>query len=253
MKTYIKELKKHLSPLPSNKKNEIIKEIQSSVDDKSCTYDDMVAKFGTPNNLADNYLEDMPIKVSLGGKIFSRTRNITAIFTLIVIGIVISAIFYIYTKSLDEFDYSKYTAVSIHKKVDNLWKEALHIKNIDIDQAMVVFYWSDKEALEYSCKGGSTPIIKHETLQLRHSICYIKVPKKELIINLHQSKTTLIHPTSPIILKTDQSEIRLSSKNQAYNFNIKLHESKIEGMKNSENGIKIRGNLTQSILKPYKY
>lgn len=62
MKTYIKELKKYLGALNAKTRDEIIKKIQSSVDEKNCTYDNMVTKFGTSKELAYSYLEDVPIK-----------------------------------------------------------------------------------------------------------------------------------------------------------------------------------------------
>lgn len=253
MDKYIKELKKHLSPMNSNRKNEIIKEIKSSVDETNYTYDDMVSKFGTPYDLAQNYLEGVPVKKSLLSKIFNTTRNIVFIGAIIVFAIIISFVIYIYTKSFDEFDYSKYTAITVNKQVETLWQKALHVKSIDIDQAMGVFYWSDKEELEYSCKGRQNPTIQNGNFSTRHSVCYFKIPKQEIAIKLSQSKIVLIKPTSPISLNTKQSEVNLDPQGTNYAFSLKLQDSKIEDIKSHEQGVPIKGMMTESILQQYEY
>ena len=87
---YIKELKNHLSDLDNHKKNEIIKEIESYITESDVDYSLLIERFGTPKELAESYLEDIPIKECKSKIFWSKTKKI--IFIIIVFLAVLSII-----------------------------------------------------------------------------------------------------------------------------------------------------------------
>ena len=73
---YIKELKSHLSVLDNDKKKNIIQEIESYIEESDVDYSVLVERFGKPDELANNYLEDMPIKEEKTKVLWSKTKKL---------------------------------------------------------------------------------------------------------------------------------------------------------------------------------
>lgn len=249
---YIKELKKYLSNLDNDKKNEILKEIESYIEESHIDYSILVERFGTPKELADGYLEDMPIKEQKSKTFLIKTKRVIitiASFLLIVFAIVA---FFIYKFTQDPFDYSKYTASTINKEVDSTWIDLNNINQIKIEQAQVVLYWSKNDKLQYSCKGNS---ISNDggTLLIKQSRCFIKVPNKKIDIKSFQAKIILIEPTNTLSLESEQTSLRIAEKNSTYKYDFSSKQSDVNNLTSKENGITINGKLFQSDLSSYKY
>jgi len=254
MKTndYIKQLKKHLSVLEHNKKEEIVKEIESYIEESDASYSLLVERFGTPQELANSYLEDMPINESKGKKIWSKTKK--AVFTIIIFLIVVSiavAIF-VYNIIKDPFDYAKFDANTIDTKVENQWKKIDNIDSLDIEQAKVVLYGSDKNVFEVSCEGNKN-IQNENTFVIKQSRCFLKVPKQKLNIKSIQSEIVFVEPKDEIQFNSRQSRIRVASKKTQYKYELNGEESDFKKIKSNEEGILIKGKVYQSEVVPYEY
>ncbi len=254
MKTndYIKELKNHLSVLDSKKREEIIKEIESYIEESDASYSLLVERFGIPEELANSYLEDMPIKESKGKKIWSKTKK--AIFTIIIFLIVVSIAvgIFIYNIIKDPFDYAKFDANTIDSKVENQWKKVDNIDSLDIEQAKVVLYGSDKDVFEVSCEGNKNTQ-NNSTFIIKQSRCFLKVPKQKLNIKSIQSEIVFIEPKEETQFNSRQSRIRIASKENQYKYELNGEESDFKKIKSNEDGILIKGEFYQSEVVPYKY
>lgn len=247
---YIKELKSSLSELDTKKRDDIIQEIQSYIWEKNASYDTLVQNFGTAKDLATSYLEDMPIKNSLAKKTWSKTKKVLVVLGSIFVLIFIIVAYIIYTYTKDPFDYSKYNANTINTQIKGEWKVLTDIKSINIEQAKVVFYWTKEDNIKYNCK-RSNNLKKDTSLNIKQSVCYIKIPHKEINIKAFQSSITLIKPEANINLNIQQTKIRIAEKGNNYTYKIQSNDSFINDLKSSENGILIKGTMYQSKLRKY--
>ena len=249
---YIKELKSHLSVLDNKKKNEIVQEIESYIEESNVDYSLLVDRFGTPEELASSYLEDMPIKEQPVKKIWSKTKKaiVTIAIFLIVVFIIVGIIIYNMTK--DPFDYSKYTAKTIDEKVETPWVAVENIDSIEIEQARVVIYWSDQDKIQASCQGNRSEKID-STFEIKQSECFLKVPKQKMNIKSYQAKVVVVEPKSDLVFDSKQSRIKIALKGNNYKFDLKGTQTKFKNLNSKENGILIKGDFYQSKVSPYEY
>ena len=249
---YIKELKSHLSVLDNDKKKNIIQEIESYIEESDVDYSVLVERFGKPDELANNYLEDMPIKEEKTKVLWSKTKKfvISILIFLFVVFITIALVAYYVSK--DPFDYSKYTANSIDTKVENPWVNINNINSLNIQQSRVVIYWTNKEQLQINCK-GNTAEQRENTLIIRHSECFIKMPKQHINIKSYQAKIVLVKPEKEVSLNTEQSKIQIEADKNKYKFDFNANQSDINNFKSNDEGILIDGTFYQSDVSPYEY
>lgn len=254
MKTqdYIKEFKNCLKDIDKDKKNEIIKEIESYINESEVNYSSLVERFGTPEELAKGYLEDIPVKEQKNNTFLVQTKRVVitiASFIFIVLAIIA---FIIYKYTQDPFDYSKYTAVTINEEINSFWTNIDNIDHIKVEQAQVVFYWSENDKFEYSCE-GNTVVKEENTFTIKQSRCYVKVPKKAISIKTYQSQIVLVKPGSNINIDTEQTSLRIAEKNENYQYQFDPKQSDINNLTSKENGITINGKFFQSDISAYKY
>ncbi len=254
MKTsqYIKELRKNLADLSSNKRDEILQEIESFIDESGANYDQIISKFGTPDELASSYLEGVEKKISIFEKVSSFGGKIFAVISIVFILIVIGIVYLINSYDNDPFDYSKYTAKTIQMQIDDKWSEISNIKTIDMWQSKVTFYWSDNDKLKYSCKGVK-PTMTDDTLVIKKSLCFILMPKQQINFKANQSIITLVEPKYRVNFDIFQSILRIAQKSSYYRYNIFDTQSDIDNIKSNENGILIEGKALQSTIQQYKF
>jgi len=266
MKTesYIKELKKHLSLLDRAKREEIVKEIESYVDEKNADYELLVERFGKPEDLAKNYLEDVPVEEQKVNSFLKKLKNMTLtviIFLIVVISIIAVAVYFM-TK--DPFDYSKYSALTIMEKIEVPWIELNTIEKFDIAQSKVVVYWSDEKIVKVSCKNSgcdeddenncleSKNILKEGSFIIKQSSCYLSLPKEKIDIKTYQSKLILIEPNA-VNINSKQSKIEIAEGQNSYNYTLLDKQSSIDSFDSTKDGILIEGELYQSKMARYKY
>jgi hypothetical protein len=249
---YLKELKKHLTGLDNDKTKNIIKEIESYIKESSATYEILVEKFGMPEELAEGYLEDLPLNQFSAKKNYSKTKKIliSTFAIIIIIAIIIASILYQFTK--DPFDYSKYTASTIDEKIESPWINLDNIDKIDIQESRIGIYWSKEDKLQISCKQDQFTE-QNSTLYIKQAKCILKIPKQNISIKTFQSKIVLVAPTEEFNFNAEQSNIEIAEQDNSYRYSITKKQSDIKNIKSKENGILIKGTLYQSKLDLYEY
>lgn len=249
---YIKELKNYLSDLENAKKKDIVKEIESYIEERHVDYSVLVERFGTPKELAESYLEGMPIKERKGKKIWSKTKKV--IFTIIIFLAIVFIIIgiFVYNVTKDPFDYSQFTSKTINEKVEAPWVKLENINSISIDQSRVVIYWTEDEVLQASCQGNLNDK-KENTFRIKQSECFLKIPKQKINIKSYQAKVILVKPENEVTFDSEQSRIKIAQKNNDYKYDLNGQLSDFENFSSKENGILIKGTFYQSKVTPYEY
>jgi hypothetical protein len=255
MKTgsYIKELKNNLKDIDSTKRTEIVNEIKSYIIESKCSYETLVEKFGTAQELADSYMEDEPKVESfntLTGKYTNLFLKSLGVVMLIIVGTIK---YFIYTLSSDGFDYSKYDAKTVDKEINANWKKIEMLESIIIDQSHVVFYGSDNDYLEYSCARGNSKL-ENNTLSIVQNKCYVRVPNKSSKITIKQSEVVLIKINTNLIINAYQSRIKVAEAGAQYFYDLELTKSEKVDLQSSENSrILIKAKLNESKIERYVY
>ncbi|WP_428028603.1 DUF1700 domain-containing protein [Arcobacter sp.] len=249
---YLNELKKYLSGLDNDKTKNIIKEIESYIEESNATYEILVERFGTPEQLSEGYLEDLPKDTHRVKKTCSKTKKIILIIFsfLVIVAIIVAFVIYQFTK--DPFDYSKYSASTIDEKIQSPWIKLKNINKLDIQQSRIGIYWSDEEEINISCKEDRYSQ-DNSTIYIKQAKCILKIPKQKIDIKSFQSKIILVAPTEEVSLNTEQSDIEIVENNNSYAYNVIKKQSDINNVKSKENGIVIKGTIYQSKLDLYKY
>ncbi len=251
-KTYIKQLKQHLAALDSTKSSEIIKEIESYIQESNASYETLVEKFGEPNELASSYLEDMPLSTPKNNSFWKSTKKVMTIVASTILAIILITSYIVYEVTKDSFDYSKYDATTITSKVNDLWIDLEGITEIRTEQAEVVFYWGENEKLKYNCKGmeySQTGAV----LTIKQAHCFIILPKQTSKITSFQTDIMLIAPKHNVDLDFRQSSLRIAEMGNNYNYNISAKQSKVENFSSKQSDITINATVYQSKVKHYKY
>ena len=251
-KNYIKQLKQHLSALDTTKSNEIIKEIESYIQESNANYETLVEKFGDPIELASNYLEDMSLNEPKNNSFWKSTIKITTIVASTILAIILITSYIVYEVTKDSFDYSKYDATTITSKVNDLWIDLDGITEIRTEQAEVVFYWGENEKLKYNCEGMDyTQTGSVFTIKQAH--CFVILPKQTTNIISFQTDVILIAPNYNVNLDFRQSHTRIAEMGNNYNYNISEKQSKVENFNSKQSNITINAKVFQSKVKHYKY
>ncbi len=259
---YIKEFKSKLDCIESKTKNEIVKEIESLITQND-DYLSLEKRLGSPSDLANTYLEDIPKIKPIKKRIYTGLQKTLAIITLIIISIIIIASIFISNFIDDPYDYSSYTSNSINSKIETPWVKIDNVKNIKIQQSKVIFYASTENELSYSCtkeveyKNLNNDIVNKNNsfndISISQSRCIIKLPNNIVNLNINQSSVYLIEPINEIRIDSEQSEIKLAQKKSIYNFKVNIKSSDFKDLISNENGIKIDAKLFQSSFGKYEY
>lgn len=242
---YINELKKKLESLDSKIKENILKEIKSYIEEQELSYETLVEKFGSVNDLAASYLEDNPI-IELKWYKKKRFYIIFSIISLIIV--------FIYFMQKDPFDYSLYNESTINKKVEVKWLKLENIEKLDFVQSKVVIYSSSKDYLEYSCNKDKRLISNVDNiLRIKQKHCFIKVPNSVKHIKSYQSNIVFIQVKDSININLDQSTLTFSEKGNSYTYDIKSYKSNYEDLISKDSNVKIKIDLIQSNASYYSY
>ncbi len=247
---YLKSLKKLLKDLDTDTKNQIIKEIESYIDESGANGETLVEKFGTPEELASSYLEDMPIKkTKTKSKTVKILFSIVAIFMILIFG----SIFLFNSLTSDDFDYSIFTSETIDGKTKEPWIEVSNISAVNLKQVKAVFYASKNENLMYSCSKDTTVLNEKGILNIKQSKCFIKLPYNVFKINSFQSNVVLIKPEKSLDIDLEQSTLRIAEKQNKYKYIFERKQSDIKGLESKESNINIKFKLYQSNISKYQY
>lgn len=251
---YIKKLNSNLSSLDDKRRSDIIKEIESYIQEQNATYETLVENFGSEDDLASNYLDAPLEKKSFSMLAWIKIRKVLVFIAISFILIVIAIMIFFLNNSSDSFDYSKYNSSSIEEEVSGSWKELSNIKDIKIEQAKVVFYSSDNKNIQYNCSelGFSNTSKVDSTFNIKQASCYVLIPKKLIKIKAFQSELILISPKSALNIDLTQGKIRMFENKQAYKYIFDDKQSRID-LKSKKDGILINAKLFQAKAIVYEY
>lgn len=254
---YIKALKKALSGMDSASRDTVIREIQSHITEAGANAaNDLEQRFGTPEALAQDYLDGQPVTTPVIKKASSFGKKILMVLgsSVVVLALLIAG--FIYWFSGDDFDFADEQASELTDS-SRAWQNAplTGTPVIKINQARAVFYWHDAAEVRWSCKGESTPETDEaNTYNIRHKDCLVYLPKQDVQIEGDQADVVLIHPQSAVNLKLRQSQLRMAEKESAYDYQITAERSKVEGFSaNSEATTRITVNAFESQLIHYTH
>jgi len=236
-KDYLDRLKKLLSPMQKQARDDILKEISSHIEQANENEHSLIERFGTPESLAEQYLEGEIVKPTLSQNIGSITKKLllgVGIFTVIVIGAIAGLKNYF---STDEFDYANENAPELVNDRDQ-WSSIQWLTpiTVHIDQSQVVFYWHAQSELSWKCKnkdgidqGPSSAMI------IRHNSCLVYLPLQESTIRINQSSAILVRPQASTLVDVTQSELRIAENGQPYQFELDGKRSDIHAFESQPN------------------
>ena len=179
-KQYLDALKKALGRLHKQRREEILAEIRSHLEDAGDTQGSLLERFGDPKVLADQYLEGEDIAPAVTDKLKMAGKKIALITGSMTIGLIIMVCLLVGYFSSDDFDYSDESASELTEN-RNLWNTVTAPSDIHItlDQAKAVFYWHAKSTIEWKCDGDiSTSDFEKNPIKIRHSSCLIYLPNQ---------------------------------------------------------------------------
>jgi len=250
--TYLSELEKELSLLPKKQREEILKEINSYINESQASQQDVIKRFGEAKDLALSYLEDAPELQLKEKRPMAKIQKFFIALSIFSFALVIFAFFLFKYFTQDAFNYSKYNAKNIENKITHKWKNLENIKTINIHQGSAVFYWSEKNIFKYSCANENTSI-KEKTLFVKQNACYFVLPKKLLHLAGFQADLTLIEPLFETAVKIEQAELRIEQHSKKYEFIFKKEQSSIQDLNSVKGNILIRIESYQAQVNKYEY
>ena len=254
---YIKALKKALSAMDSASRDTVIREIQSHITEAGAKgANDLEQRFGTPESLAQDYLDGHPLPTPIATKAGRFGKNILMVLggSLLVLILLIAGL--VSWFSTDDFDFANEAASELTDS-DRSWKNAAVTGTplIKVEQARAIFYWHDAAEIRWSCKGESSPETSEDNVySIRHKNCLVYLPKQAVNIEGDQADVVLIHPQATVNLKLYQGQMRIAEKDATYDYQITAKRSQIKGFSaNSEASTRINIDAVESQLLHYTH
>jgi len=254
---YIKALKKALSGMESASRDNVIREIQSHITEAGASSaDDLEQRFGTPETLAQEYMEGQPTQTPISKKAGRFGKNILMVLGGSVLALILLITGLVYWFSGENFDFANEEASELTDS-DRAWQSAAVTSTpvITINQSRAVFYWHDAAEIRWSCKGESSPETDDANVyKIRHKNCLVYLPKQPVRIEGDQADVILIHPQSAIDLKLHQSQMRIAEKGSVYDYQVTAERSQVKGFSaNSEATIQLTIEASESQLIHYTH
>ena len=252
---YLDALKKALKGIDRKSRNNILLEIKSLISELS-TQESIEAHFGTPTELATQYLEGEKIAPTVGKKIMGIGKNIFVVIgigiTLLILGIILTAWYF----SNDHFNYADTSAKELNKDGTNWhsveWNSDI---NIDVEQGRAVIYWHDQASINWNCgdKQNLNPTA-NKILKIRHDQCILFLPKQALTVKGNQSDIVLVKPENPAKINLRQSKLRIAKNGGNYKLQINAVRSAIGDLSFDEKAsIVISIDAEESQIERYEY
>lgn len=245
---YLKQLEKHLAFLEKNKRQDIIKELQTCIEDENLSYDDVLVKFGDVKSLADSYLEDIPIeerKIKIPW--YKRMRTYVFLFLLVII------VPLIYTKTKDPFDYSLFNNKTIKTKINQNWHSLKLSDSLNITQAKVTIYFSKNSNIEYTCKKDKKLVSDSNNISIMQKDCIIIVSDTLKSIKGNQSSIVIIKPKQNLFIDLQQASLKIAEKGSFNKYTFDNTKSNADDLISRESNYIISLKLYQAEALYYKY
>ena len=249
---YITALKKALAGLDRASRDDIIQEIQSHAAESGKP---LLERFGSPDELAKQYLDGEIIANPVGKKILGIGKKLFAWIGIGFVVLIAAVALFIWYMSGDDFNYADENAAELKSQsadwVSKEWDAPLTIK---LDQAATVFYWHDAKSIRWSCLGDTQPRIGDDAvMSIRHSKCLVFLPKTAVTMNATQSETVIVRPQVSLDINMEQASLRVAENGVKYRYVTDASRSKIEGLQSHDDAeytISIKSH--ESMVAPYQ-
>lgn len=253
-KQYIETLNKLLKGMDKQAREDIILEIESTLSELSP--DSSIEKhFGSPTELAQQYLKDEILKPSTSKKAIGVGKKLFLAFGILAALLILFFFLASWYAKRDLFDYANMSSPELSRDGPDWhsvkWDSDITIK---VTQAKVIFYWHDKKSIEWNC--GDSTEIKVEigvTPDFRHKHCLVFIPTTHSKLSIEQSDVILIEPLAAINITLKQSSLRIAEKNGQYNYALNLSESTAVDLNSIEGTTAITINSVQARIKAYTH
>jgi len=248
---YIAALKKALGGLDSTSRNDIIQEIKSHGAE---TGSSLLDHFGSPETLAEQYLEGETVKTPVTQKAAGIGKKMFLWVGILASTLVLALIFFIWTATSDDFNYADETAEQLDQNspdwITKDWKAGM---SVDIAQTSAVFYWHDQATVRWQCNSSKPPVFDAEALRIRQSKCLIMLPKDDMKIVTDQSQIVFVRPQASLDVKIEQSSLRIAENETKYRYEVNGNRSNFSDLSSyddAEHTIKIES--LESMVSAYK-
>lgn len=252
---YLSTLKKALSGLDGETRKNILLEIEGLVSEVG-PEESIEDRFGSPEQLAKQYLEGETIRPTVGKKVTSAGKKffIGMGIAITLLGVGIAGFLWYFSQ--DQFDYADMNAEELNLQDVN-WKsvEWNTETKFELDQARAIVYWHDEQTIAWNC-GDSSEIkpVANEAIKMRHNQCLIFLPKQVTSFSANQAELVLVKPEVSINIKLHQSKLRVAEGGNKYRFDIDSKQSSVDNF-NSYNDSPLVLNVTaeESQIGLYKH
>ena len=261
---YLKALKRALGNLKKHNRDEIIKEIQSHIQDIGES-ESLENKFGNVNTLAKKYLGDVPLAPPLHrkvGRFASKTMAIIGIFVLIVLTALAALAWY---WSQDAFNYADESSKQLTYN-KNSWQKTSwsELTTVEIDQSQVVLYWHKEDTLRWKCAREQS--FDQGKLHIKQNNCLVYLPMHLSMIRADQARLILVHPLADATINITQSQLQMAENTAILSYQINAERSEVAKFQsdinsginsdiNSGNSADVKIAITsfESSIEHYKY
>ncbi len=253
---YISSLKRRLSSMDKNSRDEILLEINSHVDAMGDNSESLFERFGDPDTLAKQYLEDEPVKTPVSTKVKGVGKHIMATVGIVVTVLLVAIIILYNIYAGDDFDYADEQAPQL--SLDSAaWKTMpwSQMMTLEVEQAKVVFYWNNQNLLGWNCKGTNTIPQNHQgNIKIMHSSCLVSLPSQKTLLHTRQSSIVVVRPQAPVEIEVNQSTLRIAENGVGYRYAIKKVHSEMDDIISSDSAeIEIQIDAMESTISKYSY
>lgn len=217
-KSYLAALEKALSGLAKTSRDDIVQEIQSHASESG---DLLSERFGSPEELAKQYMEGEKVATPLDQKIWGMSKKLFIGIGMTVVGLVaiIALISWWWTR--DAFDYANQNSAELDVNSGD-WKSIDWQGNLDVEvaQGSAVLYWHDEMTLRTKCDGNKPIKMQGSMVRLGRAHCLVYMPKTPTTILVNQASLVLVQPQVSLDIGLNQSSLRIAEGGLKYQYNI---------------------------------
>jgi len=253
---YLSILKKRLSAMDKTSRDEILLEIKSHADALGESSESLFARFGDPEILAQQYLEDEPLKSSVSQKARGIGNNVLAGIGIVVSALIVGLISLYYIYAGDDFDYADEQAPQLSldgaKWTTMSWSQTMIF---EVEQSEVIFYWNDRNLIGWNCKGDIRLPEDHQgKIKIVQSSCLVSLPKQKTVLQARQSSIVVVRPQAWAQIEIKQSTMRIAENGGRYRYIIDKVRSDIDDFTSNDSAeIEIQIAAIESTIRRYSY
>ena len=260
---YLQQFKRSLRVAPKNIREDIIDDFEAILAAEDVQEDGLVERFGTPQELAEKYLEDSDVELPWYTLLMHFGRNLLLLIGVCALLVVL--ILYGLYAYYDDKRYFEYTNLQLAQTSSEFGQE-LRIATIPssfaIEQAHVVLYSHTSPELLLRCRSEieekekirlQIQLERKNLVSLFRNACLVFVPEQStLSLSVVQSEVNLIEPLANLRITGSQSSFALYSKNVQYRLEVEARQSIVHTLPQETNSPwRLSFDIYQSDLESY--